>query len=377
MIRVGITGQSGFIGTHLYNTLGLYPGEFERILFLDDFFHDDAALRKFVKQCDVIIHLSALNRHSYPKVLYDTNMRLVTQLIACMDAEKVAPYVLFASSIQEEKDNAFGKSKRDGRLMLEEWAVKRGASFTGLIIPNVFGPFSRPFNNSFIATFCYQLTHGETPQLLQDSDVKLVYVANLCELIIQKIRKQAKKTVHLVSCYEVSWDFQHRVSSILNLLQQYRELYLHRGIIPELNDPNDFNIFNTFCSYIDFKSHYPVRLEQHPDMLGMLVETSHMGVGGQLSFCSTLPAATRGNHYHIRTLSRLTVIKGQALVKMRKIGTKEILEFNLDGNTPSYIDIPVWYVHNITNVGSEPLYIQLWQNKIYLAELDDTFYEQV
>ena len=91
MIRVGITGQSGFIGTHLYNTFGLYPGEFERILFLDDFFHDDAALRKFVRQCDVIVHLSALNRHSYPKVLYDTNMRLVSQLIACMDAEKELP----------------------------------------------------------------------------------------------------------------------------------------------------------------------------------------------------------------------------------------------------------------------------------------------
>lgn len=377
MIRVGITGQSGFIGTNLYNTLGLYPGEFERIPFHDDFFHEDLALRKFVKQCDVIVHLSALNRHSYPKVLYDTNMRLVKQLITSMDAEKVTPFVIFASSIQEERDNAFGKSKRDGRLMLEDWAVRRGASFSGLILPNVYGPFAKPFNNSFVATFSYQLTHGEVPEVHQDSDVKLVYISNLCDLIIQKIRTQARKVVRLVSRYEVSWDFQHKVSEILSLLQQYRELYLKQGIIPEMNCRNDYNLFNTFRSYIDLSSHFPVKLDQHPDLLGMLVETSQMGVGGQLSFFTTLPGATRGNHYHTRSLKRLTVIKGKALVKMRQTGTDEILEFELDGNIPSYVDIPIWHVHNLTNTGEEPLYIQLWKNELYQTDNEDTYYEQV
>ena len=86
MIKVGITGQSGFVGTHLYNTLGLYPGEFERVPFEDDYFVDVERLKTFVKSCDVIVHLAAVNRHTDVHVLYETNMRLVKQLIEAMEA---------------------------------------------------------------------------------------------------------------------------------------------------------------------------------------------------------------------------------------------------------------------------------------------------
>ena len=85
MIKVGITGQSGFVGTHLYNTLGLYPGEFERVPFEDDYFVDVERLKTFVKSCDVIVHLAAVNRHTDAHVLYETNMRLVKQLIEAME----------------------------------------------------------------------------------------------------------------------------------------------------------------------------------------------------------------------------------------------------------------------------------------------------
>lgn len=377
MIRVGITGQSGFIGSHLYNTLGLYPGEFERITFNDDFFHEDAALRKFVKQCDVIIHLSAVNRHSYPKVLYDTNLRLVKMLIDAMNAEKVAPYVIFASSIQEDRDNAFGKSKREGRLMLEKWAIDNGASFTGLIIPNVYGPFAKPFNNSFIATFSYQLTHGIVPSLQKDCEVKLIYINALCDLVIQKIRVKARKNIHLISCYEVSWDFHQKVSDILSVLHQYKELYFIQGIIPKLYDKNDFNLFNTFRSYIDYSTYFPVKLDQYPDMIGMLIETSYIGIGGQIQLFTTHVGATRGNIYHTRTLKRITVIKGNAILRMRKVGTTKIIEYELNGNNSSYIDIPIWYVHNITNNGDDLLCAQSWKNELYPSENEDTYYEQV
>lgn len=76
MIKVGITGQSGFVGTHLYNTLGLYPGEFERVPFEDDYFVDVERLKTFVKSCDVIVHLAAVNRHTDAHVLYETNMQI-------------------------------------------------------------------------------------------------------------------------------------------------------------------------------------------------------------------------------------------------------------------------------------------------------------
>lgn len=120
-------------------------------------------LNTFVESCDVIVHLAAVNRHTDAHVLYETNMRLVKQLIETMEATNSRPYVLFSSSIQEERDNEYGRSKSDGRKLLEEWAVRNGTSFTGMVVPNVFGPFGKPNYNSFIATFGYKLTHGDSP----------------------------------------------------------------------------------------------------------------------------------------------------------------------------------------------------------------------
>lgn len=158
MICVGITGQSGFVGTHLYNTLGLFPDKYKRIPFEDAYFQSQNTLRDFVKQCDVIVHLAAMNRHPDPQILYETNIRLVRDLIAAMEAESVSPHVLFSSSTQEERDNEYGLSKREGRALLEEWAEKNRANFIGMVVPNVYGPFGRPNYNSFIATFAYKHT---------------------------------------------------------------------------------------------------------------------------------------------------------------------------------------------------------------------------
>ncbi|MEA4809268.1 hypothetical protein SDC9_50518 [bioreactor metagenome] len=92
MIRIGITGQTGFLGTHLFNTLGLYPDRFIRIPFSDEYFTDQDKLRSFVCQCDVIVHLAAVIRHAEPVLLKEINIRLVYKLIEAMEAEEVAPY---------------------------------------------------------------------------------------------------------------------------------------------------------------------------------------------------------------------------------------------------------------------------------------------
>lgn len=125
MIKVGITGQPGFVGSHLYNELGLLSDLIVRIPFEDFFFDSEVHLRDFVKQCDVIVHLAAMNRHPDAQVIYDTNIRLVKQLIAAMEMEGAVPHVLFSSSTQEDRDNEYGKSKREGRELLEQWAKKK------------------------------------------------------------------------------------------------------------------------------------------------------------------------------------------------------------------------------------------------------------
>ena len=104
-IKIGITGQEGFVGTHLYNILGLNPDMFERVKYDISFFSDQQLLVNFVSNCDVIVHLAALNRHNDPQVIYETNMQLVQKLINALNTTKSKAHLIFSSSSQEEKDN--------------------------------------------------------------------------------------------------------------------------------------------------------------------------------------------------------------------------------------------------------------------------------
>lgn len=377
MLRIGITGQAGFVGTHLYNTLGLYPDTIRRIPFEDSYFQNRQQLRSFVRECDVIVHLAAMNRHPDPRVIYETNIRLVDQLIEAMEAENVTPHVLFSSSTQEERENEYGKSKREGRALLEKWAERNGTSFTGMVVPNVYGPFGRPGYNSFIATFCHKLTHGEQPEVLVDSNVRLIYVDSLCQYILEKIFQKARHDEPVVERTDIPHDFEKKVTDILTLFENYKTLYFDQGIIPELKDRNEVNLFNTFRCYIDLPGHFPVKLTQHADPRGIFVETIKLGIGGQVSFSTTVPGITRGNHFHTRKIERFTVIKGKARIQLRKIGTPEVLDFYLDGREPAYVDMPVWYTHNITNTGTEELYTQFWINEWYDPADGDTYFEKV
>jgi UDP-2-acetamido-2,6-beta-L-arabino-hexul-4-ose reductase len=372
MIKIGITGQAGFVGQHLYNTLGLFPEEFERINFEDDYFKDESKLLEFVGQCDVIVHLAAMNRHHDPQVIYDTNMGLVTKLIQSLKQTHSKAHILFSSSSQEEKDNLYGKSKKEGRKLLIDWAKESGGKFSGLIIPNVFGPFGHPNYNSFIATFCHKLSHNETPTIEVDGSVKLIYVGELVAEILSEIRSRKGNDE-----FVITYTSESKVSEILHLLESYKEHYLIKGEIPVLHNNFELNLFNTFRCYMDIANHFPVKYTQHIDPRGSFVEVIRLGIGGQVSFSTTVPGITRGNHYHTRKIERFSVIKGKALIQLRRIGTDTVLDFYLDGNEPSYVDMPIWYTHNIKNIGEEVLYTNFWINEFYDANDPDTYFENV
>ena len=372
MLKIGITGQAGFVGTHLYNTLGLFPEEFERIDFQKEYFEDPNQLNEFVAQCDVIVHLAAMNRHNDPQVIYDTNIGLVEKLIQSLDQTKSKAHVLFSSSSQEERDNLYGKSKKEGRELMMNSAEKAGGKFTGMIIPNVFGPFGHPNYNSVVATFCHKLAHNETPTIEVDGELKLIYVGELVEAILSEIRK-GKSNAELV----IAHTSESKVSQLLSLLECYKAAYQDKGIIPSLNTTFELNLFKTFRCYIDIANHFPVKFVEHTDPRGSFVEIIRLGVGGQVSFSTTVPSITRGNHYHTRKIERFAVIKGKALIQLRRIGTDEVLDFYLDGAEPAYVDMPIWYTHNIKNIGEEVLYTNFWINEFYDPNDPDTYFENV
>jgi UDP-2-acetamido-2,6-beta-L-arabino-hexul-4-ose reductase len=403
MISIGITGQTGFIGTHLYNFFGLKKEDVTCIPFLDEYFSKPSVLENFVSQCDVIIHLAALNRHNNPQTIYETNIRLVKQLISAMENTGSSPHVLFASSTQEERDNEFGRSKREGRELLAAWAEKNKSPFTGLIIPNVFGPFGNPYYNSVVATFCHQLTHGEEPKIEVDATLKLIYIDELVKVIYEAVCDQqsavsdqrsalSEKHSPLITqnpkptghssrvtrhSFQVLPTAEKKVSEILELITLYKNVYVDNGIFPELHDTFELNLFNTFRCYMDIPGFYPVKLKLNTDDRGSFVETIKSRLGGQVSFSTTKPGVTRGNHFHTRKIERFAVIRGKARIRLRRTGTAEVLNFDLNGNEPAYVDMPVWYTHNITNVGEDDLYTVFWINELYDKDDADTYFEVV
>jgi UDP-2-acetamido-2,6-beta-L-arabino-hexul-4-ose reductase len=372
MLRIGITGQAGFIGSHLYNTLRLFPEKFSCIHFQREFFEDEQLLDGFVLECDVIVHLAAMNRHKDPQLIYNTNIGLVKKLITSLENTNVRPHILMSSSLQEEYDNLYGQSKKDGRELLAAWAARAKATFTGLLIPNVFGPFGKPMFNSVVATFSHLVANGGTPKIDVDRTIKLIYIDELISEIIEKIKIKRNEDLSIINKTS-----EAKVSEILNILNHFRELYQEKGEIPNFSNLLELNLFNTYRSYMDIEEYFPVKYSQHKDTRGTFVEVIRLGIGGQVSFSTTVPGITRGNHFHTRKIERFSVIKGKAHIQLRRVGTDKVIDFYLDGNEPSYVDMPVWYTHNIKNIGDELLYTNFWINEIYDSDNPDTYFESV
>ncbi len=370
--KIGITGGKGFIGSFFSNTLRLQPEKYQIISFERSFFDEPSAMDDFVSQCDVIVHLAGMNRHNDPEVIYQTNTILTRKLLDSLNRADKKPHVLFSSSLQEEKDNLYGKSKREARLLLKEWADATGAKFSGLVIPNVFGPFGNPYYNSVIATFCYQVARNEIPRIEVDSELRLIYVGELITRILEIIDQGYSDAEMHIPHTSIS-----KVSKILAYLNEYKTVYSDKGNIPVLSSKFEINLFNTYRCYEDIRNKFPVKLEQHIDQRGAFSEIIRLANGGQVSFSTTHPGITRGNHFHTRKIERFAVIQGDALIQLRKTGTNEVLDFYLSDNRPAFVDMPIWYTHNIKNIGTKELITIFWINESYDASDPDTYFEIV
>jgi len=219
-MNIAITGQSGFIGNHLTNYLTQKC--FNVIPVNKELFSNSQKLSCKLKDCSIVIHLAGMNR-GLDKEVHECNVYLASQLVNALEQENITPYLLFASSIQEEIDNVYGRSKKEATDIFVKWAKRNNATFTSLVLPNIFGPFCKPNYNSVIATFCYQLTHYQNPIVQVDKPLKLIYVNDLVEQIYKLIETSSKEhRVYLKA------DRELLVSEILTLLTHFKELYFEK-----------------------------------------------------------------------------------------------------------------------------------------------------
>ena len=240
MIRAGITGQAGFIGSHLANYFRIQD-DIELIAFKRNYFEDKASLERFVTKCDVIIHLAAMSRHPDGKVLYNNNLDLDKKLIAALNKQNSQAHIIFASTTHETRDGDYYASKRDGQKLFKAW----GGKFTAMIMPNTFGPNGKPDFNSVVSTFCSKVACGKQAKIMIDAPLELIYIKELCHEFHKVIKGEIKQSAYMPPATTTI-----KVSEILNLLLHFRKLYVEQGIIPEFKNNFEINLFNTFQSYL-------------------------------------------------------------------------------------------------------------------------------
>ena len=370
-MRIGITGQNGFIGGHLIQTIKYTKSDYSLVSFNKSLFEKQSLLERFVSSCDVIVHLAGVNRASNEKEVYDGNIHINQALEKAILNANFKGHLLFASSSQEDGGSLYGKAKKESREFLEKAINSVDGTFTGLIIPNVFGPFGKPNYNSFVATFCSKIIAGESPEVINDASVPLLYVGNLVDQILDAIQSPKHSII------SIQPDLNIKVTEVLSYLNSFKASYLDSNTIPELNSSFELQLFNTFRSYLDLNTYYPKSLIQHSDDRGFFSEIIKTEIGGQFSYSTTLPGYTRGNHFHTRKIERFIVLEGRARISLRKIGTDVVHEYYLDGDKPAYVDMPIWYTHNISNIGETPLITSFWINEPYNPENQDTYFENV
>lgn len=365
--KIGITGATGLIGWHL-RCYFHGRSDVEIVPAGRKTFDCDDEMDRFTSACDAIVHLAGMNRGD-DDIVEKTNVELTEKLVASLERTKSAGHVLFSSSTHIEGDTPYGRSKRRSAEVLAAWAQRSRASFTNLILPHVFGEAGRPFYNSVVSTFCFQLAEGQSPQVHNDSELSLVHAQQVADIANRVIRE---RYTGQLTCKGSAVS----VRALLRMLKDLSEVYEVGHTIPDIQDPLRLSLFNTYRSYL-FPRRSRHELTLNTDPRGVLVEAVKSRNGGQTFFSSTKPGVTRGNHYHLRKVERFVVVRGQATIEVRRMFSDDVHTFDVDGCIPAYIDIPTLHTHNITNVGDADLLTLFWANEIFDLERSDTFGEPV
>lgn len=364
-MKVLITGANGFVAknliVHLAERGGIDILRFTRQDPLE-------SLPGLVAQAECVFHLAGVNRPQDPQEFQTGNADLTRALCEAVKASGRRIPVLYSSSIQAERDNAYGQSKRDAEQALMDLAESYGAPVHIFRLPNVFGKWARPNYNSAVATFCHNITR-DLPIQINDPNaaISLVYIDDVVARFVEVMDGKVAGTpfVQVEPVYSIT------VGELAELLQAFRDsrqtLITERvglGLVRAL--------YSTYVSYLP-PDRFNYKVPKYGDPRGVFVEMLKTPDAGQFSYFTAHPGVTRGGHYHHTKTEKFLVIKGRACFRFRHIITGEFYELFTSGDEPEIVETVPGWTHDITNVGDDEMVVMLWANEIFDRQRPDTY----
>lgn len=371
--RVLVTGANGFIGQNLVVRLGELAGVSISTLVRGD---DVATLPQLLSQADTVVHLAGENRPADPAAFSEVNAGLTEVLCDAIRNEHAASgrriQLLFASSMQAEQDNPYGRSKLAAEQAVEQLASDIGNSVCVFRLPGVFGKWCKPNYNSVVATFCHNLARGLPIEIHDPNTVlRVVYIDDVVSTLIQTLEKAENG----FSFERVEPEYSLTLGQLADQIRAFdacrTSLMSERvgtGVVRAL--------YATYVSYLQSEK-FSYVMPAHCDARGVFVEMLKTPDSGQFSYFTAHPGVTRGGHYHHTKSEKFLVVKGEALFRFRHILTDEFVELRTSGSSPQVVDtIPGWS-HDITNVGDDEMVVMLWANENFDRENPDTVASQI
>ena len=356
-----VTGSDGLLGWHTRVFLSTEPAvtviPCNRQQFADDEYLHDALSR-----AHAVIHLAGVNRGTDDDIR--TNVDIADRLIAACEKTDSRPHVLYSNTTHCDRDSVYGKSKQAVADHLASWAEREDARFCNFVLPHIFGEHGQPMYNSVTSTFCHQIANGHEPTLTGDGDLELLHAQEAVQAFWSAIQEGLVGTARPNGV-------PMKVSELLARIQSLAERY-ESGVTPNLDDPFDLRLFNTYRSYIPHEQR-PKDLQVWADERGDLFEAIRADGQGQVFLSTTKPGITRGEHFHFNKVERFLVVQGQAKIRVRRVLHDDLHVFDVRGDAPQAIDIPTLHTHNITNVGDTTLLTLFWAGEHFDRENPDTF----
>lgn len=398
-MKILVTGAKGFVGKNLCAELknirdGKARGSGVRIeeVFEYDVDSDPESLHEFCGNADFVFNLAGVNRPKEQSEFMAGNFGFASTLLSALKACGNACPVMLSSSIQATLigrygESDYGKSKLAGEELFFDYAKETGARVLVYRFPNLFGKWCRPNYNSAVATFCSNIAN-DLPIRVNDpaTELELVYIDDLvAELVAALSGKEHRcsfdglKTVPTPNGRYCAVHVSHRATlgEIVSLLETFKAVPQTRTM-PEI-PAGSFakKLYSTYLSYLPKeKAAFPLKM--YTDARGSFTELLRTGKCGQFSVNVSRPGITKGEHWHHTKWEFFIVVSGRALIRERKIGTDEIMEFEVSGERIHAVHMLPGCTHDIVNLSdTEDLITVMWANEPFDPEHPDTYFEKV